>query len=63
MIERVETLGDGCFRLHYPIDTDPVEEWVSHVCAQGWGLRELCLEGRSLEQIFIELTVTQESVA
>ncbi len=63
IIEQVEVLGNGRFLLYYPTDTDPVEKLVTYICAQGWGLRELRLEGRSLEQIFIELTLAEECVA
>ncbi len=49
-------LGKGRFRLR--CDAEPPMERVADFCHQrNWGLREIYREERSLEQLFVELTM------
>lgn len=51
-VDRIELLDDG-FRLFGDIDPEVV---AREALEQHWGLREVLLERRSLEQIFIDIT-------
>ena len=55
----VEELPDGRVRLSYR-DIDPAEALIAQAVAGGWRLYELTPERRTLEQIFIELTCSDE---
>ncbi len=59
-VARVEKLGDGQFRLHHPAGAAPNAALLEQARADGWDLWELTPEQRSLEQIFIELTLEWE---
>ena len=58
-VERVEPLPGNRVRLHYD-DSNPAEAVVEQSVAQRWRLHELTPECRTLEQIFIELTCSEE---
>jgi ABC-2 type transport system ATP-binding protein len=58
-VERVEPLPGNRVRLHYD-DSSPAEALVEQSVAQRWRLHELTPECRTLEQIFIELTCSEE---
>ena len=58
-VERVEPLPGNRVRLHYD-DSNPAEALVEQSVAQRWRLHELTPECRTLEQIFIELTCSEE---
>ena len=58
-VESVEPLPGNRVRLHYD-DSNPAEALVEQSVAQRWRLHELTPEGRTLEQIFIELTCSEE---
>ncbi len=60
-VEEVEALGEGRFRLRLAAAADPAEALVRHSVEHDWGLYELSPERLSLEQIFVELTTTEES--
>jgi len=62
-ISEVETLGDGRFRLRHESGHSPAEALVETACARGWRLTSIRTETRSLEQVFVELTVTREAGA
>ena len=55
-IEAVESLGEGRFRLRFDEAADPREAVAAAAAEQGWGLRELHAEQKSLEEVFVELT-------
>ncbi len=55
-VAAVEECGDGAFRLHLAGDGVTAEQVAQIAVAQGWGLRELTPERRSLEQIFVDIT-------
>ena len=57
-IERVTPLAPGRFRLAFSGD-NPAEALAARATAEGWRLRELSPEQRSLEQIFVELTTRE----
>ena len=58
-VERAEPLADNRFRIHYR-DSNPTEALIEQSVAQRWRLHELTPERRTLEQIFIELTCSEE---
>jgi ABC-2 type transport system ATP-binding protein len=60
-ITRVEDLGGGQFRLHHAAGAAPHAALLEQARAGGWDLWELTPEQRSLEQIFIELTLERET--
>ena len=60
-IEAVEKLGTGRFRLRYAAGDDPVEDIAARAVRGKWGLRALSPEYKSLEQIFVELTASDEA--
>ena len=61
-VDRIEQLSSGRIRIHYGSE-DPAEALVEQAASQGWRLYELSPERRSLEQIFIDLTCSEESAA
>jgi len=58
-VERAEPLADNRVRIHYR-DISPAEALIEQSVAQHWRLLELTPERRTLEQIFIELTCSEE---
>ena len=58
-VERTEALSDKRVRIHYG-DSNPAEALIEQSVAQHWRLHELTPECRTLEQIFIELTCSEE---
>lgn len=57
----VEPLVDGRVRLHHAISgRNPAEVLVARAVQQGWGLYELIPERVSLEQIFVDITRTEQ---
>jgi ABC-2 type transport system ATP-binding protein len=60
-VVQVEDLGEGRMRLQYrPEAADFSERLVARAVAEGWRLHEITHERRSLEEIFVELTRTEE---
>ncbi|TDU28854.1 ABC-2 type transport system ATP-binding protein [Panacagrimonas perspica] len=51
-----ETLDDRRFRLSLDPAHDPRDAIVALAVQRGWGLQELRLEAKTLEEIFVELT-------
>ncbi len=60
-VQGCESLEPPRVRMHFEPETNPAEALVEAAVAGGWGLYELTPERRSLEQIFVELTVTDEA--
>jgi ABC-2 type transport system ATP-binding protein len=56
-VKRVESLGGDALRLHHAPDESLAEQIVSASVGGDWGLCELVPESRSLEEIFVELTL------
>lgn len=61
-VEAVEVIDETHFRLRHSADHNPAEELVEKSVSSQWGLFELVPEKRSLEQIFVELTQSEEAV-
>jgi|SRR5699024_2117139 len=59
-IESVEIGEDGRTRLCYRPEQDPIDELVRRAVNEGWRLRELIPERRTLEEIFVDITQTQD---
>lgn len=62
-VTAVENLLNGRFRLHFKPEDDPAENIVRLSVERGWRLRELTPEARSLEQVFMELTHSDQAGA
>lgn len=56
-VDRVERGGSGALFLHHAPDADPTDALVERAVAEGWGLREMAPLRRSLEEIFVQLTL------
>lgn len=56
-VENVEAKQNNRFYIQYVADNNPAELLVEKAVAANWGLYELIPEQRSLEQIFVALTV------
>lgn len=62
-VTQVEELGGGRFRLHHAAGVAPTRALLEQAHAGGWDLWELTPEQASLEQIFVDLALEQESAA
>ncbi|MGA9854542.1 MAG: ABC transporter ATP-binding protein, partial [Gammaproteobacteria bacterium] len=62
-VNAVELTGDHRLRVHFSPDKNPAEALAAEVVKRGWGLQELTPEHKSLEQIFVDLTTTDEASA
>lgn len=60
-VDSVESRGDGRFRLRYRAEQDSVDELVRRAVNEGWRLRELTPERRTLEEIFVAITQAEDS--
>ncbi len=58
-VVEVESLGPQCWRIHYHPDHNPVDFIVKESVKQDWGLYELTPEKMSLEDIFVNLTCSE----
>ena len=56
-VKRVESIGTGALRLHHAPDGALAERIAAASVAGDWGLCELIPERRSLEEIFVDLTL------
>jgi len=61
-VDHVDALDAGRFRVFFAPDTN-ADALVATAVQQEWGLYELIPEQQSLEDLFIELTHTEEAVA
>ncbi len=59
-VQSVETLEDGRIRLSHDPDQNPAEALVEQAVAQHWGLYELTPERLSLEDVFVNITTTEQ---
>lgn len=59
-VKRVESLGAGALRLHHAPDGALAERIAAASVAGDWGLCELVPERRSLEEIFVDLTLGED---
>ncbi len=58
-VEAVEPAGDGRLRVQHGPGASVAEAIAEQAVAKGWGLLELTPERRTLEQIFVELTLSE----
>ncbi len=61
-IENIEALEDGRWRIRHAEDRSPATALARLAVEHDWGLIELSPETRSLEQIFIDITATEQSL-
>ena len=61
-IEEIKVLDKNRFNLKYTVDSNPAEILVEQAVTNNWGLYELTPEQRTLEQVFVDLTTTDEPV-
>ena len=62
-IESVERLDDHSFRIHFDPQHNPAENIVKRAVDKDWGLLELTPEKRSLEEIFVDITTAEPTIA
>jgi ABC-2 type transport system ATP-binding protein len=60
-VQSVDALGDDRYRVHFAQDQNPAEALVEKSVQQGWGLHELTPERMSLEEIFVNITRTEQA--
>jgi ABC-2 type transport system ATP-binding protein len=61
-VEAVAEIDATHFRIQHPADYTLAEELVEKSVAGNWGLYELIPEKRTLEQIFVDLTSTDDEI-
>ncbi|MFO7593183.1 MAG: ATP-binding cassette domain-containing protein [Pseudomonadota bacterium] len=59
-VEAVEMLDNGRLRLTHAPDESPAEALAERAVTEGWGLYELTPERLSLEDVFVNITTTEE---
>src|SRR5699024_4488924 len=59
-IESVEIGEDGLTRIMYRLEQDAIDELIRRAVNEGWRLRELIPERRTLEEIFVDITQSQD---
>lgn len=59
-ITRVDRLDENRFRIHYDPQANPAEQIVRRSVEKDWGLLELTPEKRTLEEIFVDITTSEE---
>ena len=57
----IETLEDGRLRIQHQPDQAPGPLLAQLAVAQGWGLLELTPERRTLEEIFVDITTSEQT--
>jgi ABC-2 type transport system ATP-binding protein len=62
-VQAVDMPEPNRFRIQHAADNNPAEALVEKAVAGNWGLYELIPEQRSLEQVFVDLTRTDDSVS
>ncbi|TDY04122.1 ABC transporter ATP-binding protein [Thiohalophilus thiocyanatoxydans] len=60
-INDVQALDNHRFRLLHAAETNPAGAIAQQAVEQGWGLFELTPEHKTLEQIFVEITSSEQS--
>ena len=59
----IEDLSDGRLRIHHAAAASPATRIAELAAAKGWGLLELSPEHKTLEQIFVDITSSDEASA
>ena len=60
-VGNVEELAAGRWRIHFEPGNSPAEELAKQAANNNWGLYELSPEHKTLEQIFVEITTTDQT--
>lgn len=60
-IHQCDALGDNRFRLYHTDKQNPAEQIAEQVVKEGWGLLALSPERKSLEQVFVEITSSEQT--
>lgn len=58
-VQKVESLGEGRFRVTIPPDPEAREQFVRTLAAQPWGLLEVMPEATTLEEVFREVVLQE----
>jgi len=59
-VSQCEALGHNRFRLHHDTEQNPAEQIAEQAVKAGWGLLELHSERKTLEQVFVEITSSEQ---
>lgn len=59
-ISLVDAIGEGRFRVHHSLETNPAEAIAILAAQQNWGLYELIPDRVSLEEIFVNITTKED---
>lgn len=59
-VDNVEALEEGRLRISHDPSTSPAEAIAALAVTEGWGLYELTPERMSLEDIFVDITTTEQ---
>ena len=60
-VTSVDALSDGRWRIHHAVTASPATRLAEQAAIEGWGLYELNPEHKSLEQIFVDITSSEET--
>ena len=60
-VTSVDALSDGRWRIHHAVTASPATQLAEQAAIEGWGLYELSPEHKSLEQIFVDITSSEET--
>jgi ABC-2 type transport system ATP-binding protein len=60
-ITRIETVSPGLYRVHFTAGADSTEELVRRAVEKDWGLFQLAPAQTSLEDVFVNLTRSEQS--
>ncbi|VAW90631.1 Gliding motility-associated ABC transporter ATP-binding protein GldA [hydrothermal vent metagenome] len=59
-INSIEQISAKRWRLIFDDDNNPVEDIAKQIVENGWGLTELTPEQKTLEQIFVDITTSED---
>lgn len=62
-VTEVEDLSDGRLRIHHTAAASPATRLAERATTEGWGLFELSPEHKTLEQIFVDITSSEDASA
>jgi ABC-2 type transport system ATP-binding protein len=60
-ITHVEAIGANRWRLSHSVDQQPAADFARLAAERGWGLCELTPEYKTLEQVFVDITSTEQA--
>ncbi len=60
-VTKIDTLAANRYRVHFVAGQSPADQIVKLSVAKNWGLMELTPESHNLEQVFLELTSTEDT--